>query len=454
MKTAQKGILGVLIGLCGLYCNAVGAPAVNHVYILTGQSNSLGAVKGSPAGEEQLERYKSAGKLWNGNMERNTGKCFETSPEWSRVAPQKPEYNGGLCMGPEYGFCSMMERRGWHSGKGGQICVIKASLDGGGNSCWLPNSPGYKSLLDTVKTALGALKGKVQVHELLYLQGESDKGNEVTEAPKRFLSLLSRLAKESRQAALKRAVVGQCATWSGKEAQQAGKTTAQLMEALAEKSKNIGWVRTRDLPKITKGDNMGVHYNGTAQLAIGARYAYAAALLEKLPLPGAVRNDDPEASLERPRAWFKDEAAAGGGAKEELLIWDIAAANGEDTLKGDVSCSGVVVEDPISGCVVVNAEDGKKPQLSIGERGITLKEADMSLQCPVLLTADQTWKLEDGRKLTIGSPDKPVDFRGSCKVTIEAASGASVTLYVTDEACKVEFADEGGVVQMQHPKRD
>ncbi len=442
------------MGLCGLCCDAIGASSVNHVYILTGQSNSLGAVKGSPAGEEQLEHYKSTGKLWNGNMKRDTGECFESSPEWVPAAPQLPEYNGGLCMGPEYGFCSMMERRSWHNGKGGQVCVIKASLDGGGNSCWLPNSPGYKSVLNTVKKALAALKGKVQVHELLYLQGESDKGDEITEAPKRFLSLLSRLAKDSKQTALKRAVVGQCATWSGREEQQAGKTTAQLMEAMAGKNKNIGWVRTRDLPKITKGDSMGVHYNGAAQLVIGARYAYAAALLEKLPLPGAVRNDDPAASLESPGAWFKDGTAGKEGAKEELLIWDIAAANGEDTLKGDISCSGVVVEDPIAGCVVVNAEKGKKAQLSIGGKGITLKEADMSLQCPVLLTADQTWKLEDGRKLTIGSPDKPVDFRGSCKVTIEAAPGASVMLYVTDEACKVEFVDESGVVQMQHPKRD
>lgn len=447
MNMVKKEILGILVGLCGLCCGAIGAPTVNHVYILTGQSNSLGAVKGSPASEEQLERYKSSGKLWNGNMKRDTGECFESSPEWVPVAPQLPDYNGGLCMGPEYGFCSMMERRGWRSGKSGQIYVIKASLDGGGNSCWLSDSPGYKSLLDTVKKALGALKGKVQVHGLLYLQGESDKGNEITEAPKRFLSLLSRLAKDSKQTALKRAVVGQCATWSDKETRQAGKTTAQLMEAMAGKNKNVGWVRTRDLPKITKGDSMGVHYNGTAQLAIGARYAYAAALLEKLPLPGAVRSDDPEAGLESAGAWLRGKGAGKEGAAEELFIWDLAAANGEDTLKGSISCSGIVVEDPIAGRVVVKAEEGKKARISISGEGIVLKEADLSLQCPVELTTDQTWKLEEGRKLTIGSPDKPVDLHGSCKVTIEAAPGASVKLYTTGETEKIEFVDEGGVVQ-------
>ncbi len=450
MNMVKREIQGILIGLCGLCCGAIGAPAVNHVYILTGQSNSLGAVKGSPASEEQLEHYKSSGKLWNGNMNRDSGECFESSPEWVSVAPQVPEYNGGLCMGPEYGFCSMMERRGWRSGKNRQICIIKASLDGGGNSCWLSDSPGYKSLLDTVKKAMGALKGKVQVHELLYLQGESDKGDEITEAPKRFLSLLSRLAKDSKQTALKHAVVGQCATWSDKETEQEGKTTAQLMEAMAGKNKNIGWVRTRDLPKITKGDSMGVHYNGTAQLAIGARYAYAAALLEKLPLPGAVRNDAPEASLENADAWFASGGSGKEEAKERLLIWDIAAVNGEDTLKGDLSCSGILVEDPISGCVVVRAAKGKKAQLSIGGEGITLKEADLNLRSPVLLTADQTWKLGKERKLTLGSPDKPVSLRGSCKVTIKAAPGASVVLYTTGGTDSVEFVDAGGVVERHH----
>ena len=39
------------------------AVPTNHVYILTGQSNSLGAVKGSPASPEQLEKYSSKGLL-------------------------------------------------------------------------------------------------------------------------------------------------------------------------------------------------------------------------------------------------------------------------------------------------------------------------------------------------------------------------------------------------------
>lgn len=43
-----------------------------QLYILTGQSNSLGAVKGSPASAELLEQYKSDGstKFWHNNFNK------------------------------------------------------------------------------------------------------------------------------------------------------------------------------------------------------------------------------------------------------------------------------------------------------------------------------------------------------------------------------------------------
>ena len=57
-----------------LFGVAAAQAETSHVYILTGQSNSLGAVKGTPASAEQLERYKSDGLLWNGNMVRCTAR--------------------------------------------------------------------------------------------------------------------------------------------------------------------------------------------------------------------------------------------------------------------------------------------------------------------------------------------------------------------------------------------
>lgn len=54
---------------------------------------------------------------------------------------------------------------------------------------------------------------------------------------------------------------------------------ATSRKPLARANDNMGWVPTRDLAKITSGDNMGVHYDGKSQITIGARYAYEAARL-------------------------------------------------------------------------------------------------------------------------------------------------------------------------------
>ncbi len=413
----------VLAFLGSLSCRA----ETNHVYILTGQSNSLGAVKGSPASAEQLEHYKSEALLWNGNMQRDSGEPFEKSPEWKTVAPQLPDYHGGLCMGPEYGFGSMMQRRGWHAAAGDRICVIKASLDGGGNSHWCSDAASYKSLVDSATKALAALKGKPVVHELLYLQGESDSGNEISAAPERFVSLMTRLPKDIGKSGLKQAVVGECATWGGKDGEHQGKKTVQLMHELSLKKKNIGWVRTRDLPKITVGDNMQVHYNGHAQIAIGARYAYAVALLEKLPV-GCVRGDDPEARLDSPAAWWGGKLPK----PDRVVSWDISAANvSEEKLGKNWTVGGLSVEDPFGGCVTVKLA-GTSATLTLGKKGISLLgEGDLVLQVPLSVSADQTWKLAEGRHLTIGTESSPVALSGSARISLQVNQGAKLEMHLT-----------------------
>lgn len=444
----QKSFSMLLLVLGLLGCVLPAAP-VNHVYILTGQSNSLGAVKGSPASPEQLEKYSSKGMLWNGNMVRDTGERFVQHPSWSQVAPQEPAYPAGsanLCMGPEYGFCSMMQRRGWHSGGDRKLCVIKASLDGGGNSCWSEGSPGYTSLSQTVRKALGELKGKTRVHALLYLQGESNRGVEITETQQRFLDLLSRVAKDTKKGP-KMAVVGQCATWNGTENKDdAGHTSAELMEELARKKKNIGFVRTRDLTKITSGDLLGVHYDGISQITIGARYAYAIAVLEKLPM-GSVRNDNPAASLESPAAWWGGKVPT----PETVATWDISALRGEHALGKSLAVSGLLVEDATGGKVKIVAQEGARPQLVLGSDGIRLQEADLELLCDVHLSAQQTWKLHEGRKLVLGSPQNPIALSGPGPVAIRGARDASVIIYLKSgsSADAVKAAPDGPALEVR-----
>ena len=87
-----------------------------QLYILTGQSNSLGAVKGSPASAELLEQYRSDGstKFWHNNFNKITGSSVDCNPpassSWGSVVPQVcgTESSNYNCMGPEYGFAAMM----------------------------------------------------------------------------------------------------------------------------------------------------------------------------------------------------------------------------------------------------------------------------------------------------------------------------------------------------------
>lgn len=422
---------------------AVSAPqlhAANYVYLLTGQSNSLGAVKGSPATPGQLERYASGGMLWNGNMVRDTGECFEKNPAWVRVEPQLPRYTA-LCMGPEYGFAHMMQRRGWHAGNGDKVYIIKASLDGGGNSYWLPDGAAWKSLTGTLHRAMGALKGRTSMPCLLYLQGESDKGEEIAKAAVRFADLHKRLRKEAAKhhtASLRFAVVGECATWSGRETtDDRGRTSAGQMRQMAAADSSVGWVRTRDLSKISSGDNMGVHYDGKSQLTIGARYAYAVARLEKLPVCCA-RSDDAAALLSTPGAWWSGKAPGAG----DVLVWDMAAANAEDKLGRDMSVAGVRVEDPFAGGVVV-AAGARQETLRVGARGIELEEGDLTLHCALEVAGGQTWRLAAGRKLAVGSPSKPVELKGRARIVLAGAPDAVVELHCANVS-QVEWAPGTG----------
>ena len=75
------------------------------IFLLTGQSNSLGAVKGSPASPELLKKYEPKNTLyWNENFGQREGVFPGASTSWEQGRPAMPRYNGSLCMGPEYGL--------------------------------------------------------------------------------------------------------------------------------------------------------------------------------------------------------------------------------------------------------------------------------------------------------------------------------------------------------------
>ena len=369
-----------------------------HVFLLTGQSNSLGAVKGTPAPQELLDKYRSQAEMWNGNMVRDTGVCFEKTPAWVPVAPQLPVYNGNPCMGPEYGFCHVLETRAPEVFKG-KTAIIKASLDGGGNHFWQKGGKAYASMLATATAAMKASKGGT-IEGLIYLQGESDAGDEVTNAGKRFPELFANLKKDIPAPKLKYAVVGQPATWHGKDKEVGGTTTAAQLEKMAAARKNTGWVRTRDLTKITSGDNMGVHYDGKSQITIGARFGYQMLMQMGVVVFDGIRNDNPDVTLDSPDAWWRSGRSESAKREPVTAVWDVAAVNAEETVAGTWTVSGIRVEDPFRAEIVINGKEGAK--LNLGKKGIVLQDSDLSLHnLPVTVKASQTWKIPAGRTLTL-----------------------------------------------------
>lgn len=443
-----------------------------HVYVLTGQSNSLGAVKGSPASAELQEQYSTAHtsniQMWNGNV--NKGRLYydpcnlyEPNRAWTTVAPQKPDgslYSNTPCMGPEYGFSYMMTKKGWQVNEGSSIAIVKSSLDGGGNNYWLAHSsdshlrenpnqatPFYNQILDTVKEALNALDANaydsIELSGLLYLQGESNNAAEANAAASRYSDLLvnlkTDLAAQGYDADVlskltvpfDHHVAGQSATWTG-NAPDSGATpttvTAKNLYALSQSREDVGWIFTRDLTKITSGDTQGVHYDGKSQITIGARYAYAMALAQGWDV-GHVRSDyynnhdynGARVSLNDAHAWWSGQLPDA----DAVVTWDVSSANQEDTLSGDFAVGGIRVEDPYRDTVVIkNLGNNTQATLSLGHSGIAVQGSHLSLQTKVAATADQSWDIAAGKTLELTNG---LDAAGHA-ISLSGGDGASVCL--------------------------
>lgn len=418
-----------------------------RVYILTGQSNSLGAVKGDPLPDELLQLYSTeqGGRpvlMWNGNMSGSVSAneasknlvVPDEGKQWGPVAPQLPAY-GAKCMGPEFGFAYTMRRLSGTNAE--DIAVIKCSRDGGGNEQWAKGQSLYGLLLNSVHTALGSLDKKydaIVLEGVLYLQGESNRTAEGADT--RFLSFCEDLRKDIKakplkgrklHVNLKKAVVGECATW-GTQNNATVNATAAAMRRMAEAdAAHRGFVVTRDLDKITAGDGLGVHYDGVSQLTIGARFAYQMARLnQSLDTSLCVRGQEYEGPtagapiyLNDANAWWRQEPSKKKSklpARERMHVWNLSSANmqnsaqGTELLAADMEMGGIRIEDPYSeddttgirnATVTIAPAAGKAPVLSLGKGGIELQHGHLSLQTALRLIAPQTWTLGAGRTLTL-----------------------------------------------------
>lgn len=277
----------VVVAAFAALCVPAGAKTFN-LFLLTGQSNSLGAIKGNFADPKNMKPEPKKVVFWHGNF---GGYCTGgDSTKWERVEPQQESQ---IVMGPEYGFARGLEKGAAkkHGLKPEDCGILKVSRDGGGNSHWVaPDGEAYRKILAAAANALEALPARgydvVEVRALLYLQGESNAGMEIQEAGTRVAALRKNLAKDLASIKIRgikkistgkmALLVGEPANWFGNDKKAAdGSTTPENLKKAVEKQPRAAWIETRDQPKIKTGDNMGVHYDGNAQLVIGQRFADA-----------------------------------------------------------------------------------------------------------------------------------------------------------------------------------
>lgn len=429
-----------------------------HIYLLTGQSNSLGSVKGDPAGSDLLDQYASGVQFWNGSVASNAP--ADPNASWTTVAPHLPNYSGNNCMGPEYGFSHMMQRKGWQMSDTDEIRVIKISRDGGGNSYWVKGGANsiYNSILSSVREAVNALDDaaydRIDISGLLYLQGESNNRAETDAAQQRFQDLVSNLKSDLTAegfdsskvtVSLNQSVLGQPASWNGGEKSAVGsdgRSTQVVLRELADTSENIGWVTTRDLDKINPGDGMGVHYNGKAQITIGARYAYAMALGQGMDVTDggtlAVRNGEFEngASLNEASSWWgwRESGRTVDELASAVASWDVSSANVEESLTGNLALGGILVEDPYRPTISIKRAAGSPgATLSLGSRGIELRGGNLALGTNVSTTASQRWMVAGGHTLSLGEEGAEIAFSGEGSLSISRSGEgiADVSLHAS-----------------------
>ena len=238
--------------------------------------------------------------------------------------------------------------------------------------------------------------------------------------------------------AAQKAVVGENANWAGKnesdpetgnltggldgrDTEVQGKTTRQVMKDLAESRPSLGYAPTRDLPKLTSGDQMGVHYSGQSQISIGARFAYEAARLAGKDA-GSVRSGRYDLPLSSPEAWMNRKMPG-----KNVCVWNVASSVKPSLVSGVVKLFGIRVEDPAVNTVIVRSKGGSGDRLVIGPGGIRLAEGkNLQLRTNVQLAGRQSWSIPGGsaveiKPLLVQEKAMPVRLSGQAEVHVARA---------------------------------
>ena len=255
-----------------------------RVFVLTGQSNSLGTAadpkEEDPApGPSPLDARVPF--FWANRSTRsgdNPGVLIgDSGGRILTLGPQQGEGSNPMFWGPEIGFGRRLTEAGVSN-----FLIVKASRGGGGNGFWFKNGADnhmYRHVKETVEAAVSALPaGAVFTLEaLLYLQGESDSDREAPIAGERLRALAANLRKDLPHAeAMKILVAGIAAPGPRRDIVRAQQS------ALPAADPTFRYVDTLDLAPHLYDQ---LHFDKTAKLEIGRRLADAWLNWNGLPHP-------------------------------------------------------------------------------------------------------------------------------------------------------------------------
>lgn len=239
------------------------------LFVLTGQSNSLGTTDGDGAdsspGADPAD--KEVRFYWH-NLANAARSLGDSGGEFTTLREQQGGYYKGSAThwGPEFGFGRRLYRAGVRD-----FGIIKASRGGGGNSLWSKAAPDrhmYDHVVKTVASAaadLGKHGDTFEIVGLLYLQGESDSPAEAMVADTRIRELAENLRRDLPNAKCLHTVI------AGIAAVGAARDTVRAKHAgMAPDATQFSFFSTTDL-RDQLPDKL--HFNKSAKLAIGERFA-------------------------------------------------------------------------------------------------------------------------------------------------------------------------------------
>lgn len=280
----NRGRLAILCA-CGAIVPCVRAVQYD-VYILTGQSNSLGTtgsgdtlpLPGSDPTDADTKFF------WSNVSASNTiypPVLYGNSA--GAITPLQIQEGDGSAnpnfWGPEFGFARTMAKAGSKN-----ILLIKASRGGGSNALWdkttfeASNNDGHMwgHVQGTVDAALGVLVSQgntFDIKGLVYLQGESNTTADAGIADTRLADLLSNLKSHiaANYPGTTDHTYNVIAEIAASQSTSARITTTAKQLALADTRADVAFVSTRD--QSIKSD--GIHFGGNEKLEVGRRIADA-----------------------------------------------------------------------------------------------------------------------------------------------------------------------------------